>query len=566
MDIYAKGQLSFLILNCLLDRDFYGLDIITEVKNRSNGRINLKKPSVYSNLTRMEKQGMVSSYMRSSEVGPNRKYYSVTEKGRNTYNNLQTEFERNHFDVFRDYVDETEISEQPTVQSQPLNSEEPEQTYYISDGEVEQEDFFDFSSLQEESTTNKTDVVKKIEPEDTYQEPLKTEPLKETEVKQPEPSTQVESKVEPIKVEEVKTQIEENKVDTNFLPKNNVNDPSYNQRIYDITKDFNRYRKKRSFAEDQMAMEVSDSSFQEAEAKRQERLDTFKTSLLANKGNKFEGNDFEKFQTVRAKETTKIEVQPEPDIIQPEIEKEQDDGVFITNHVTTNELFKTKKIEPPRLKINANANNLPAPNRDTSIDPSHKEIISRIYSKSKGSVEETQNTPSVRDDALYDYADLQDFYISQSISFKAYEQHNSTHKVKHNTNKLELVSSVITFILMCVVSGVIFTVLKHFNYTNANTDFLYLLLPALYLIEVAINTINMRHTSWEPKPMWPQWLIWVLMLLSIGVTFGLNFIFGMNINAILNFATTLILPCGLLLILFPIRYYIKRTTLVKFWK
>ena len=57
MDLYAKGQLSFLILNCLLERDFYGLDFISEIYNRSNGRINLKKPSVYSNRTRMEKQG-----------------------------------------------------------------------------------------------------------------------------------------------------------------------------------------------------------------------------------------------------------------------------------------------------------------------------------------------------------------------------------------------------------------------------------------------------------------------------------------------------------------------------
>ena len=77
MEIYAKGQLSFLILNCLLERDFYGLDIITEIKTRSNGNIDLKKPSVYSNLTRMEKQGLVSSYMQSSELGPNRRYYSI---------------------------------------------------------------------------------------------------------------------------------------------------------------------------------------------------------------------------------------------------------------------------------------------------------------------------------------------------------------------------------------------------------------------------------------------------------------------------------------------------------
>ena len=53
MELYAKGQLSFLILNCLLERDFYGLDFISEIYDKSDGRIYLKKPSVYSNLTRM---------------------------------------------------------------------------------------------------------------------------------------------------------------------------------------------------------------------------------------------------------------------------------------------------------------------------------------------------------------------------------------------------------------------------------------------------------------------------------------------------------------------------------
>ena len=62
MELYAKGQLSYLILTCLLERDYYGLDIISSISEKSNGKINLKKPSVYSNLTRMEKQGFVSAY------------------------------------------------------------------------------------------------------------------------------------------------------------------------------------------------------------------------------------------------------------------------------------------------------------------------------------------------------------------------------------------------------------------------------------------------------------------------------------------------------------------------
>ena len=105
MELYAKGQLSFLILNCLLERDFYGLDFISEIYDKSDGRIDLKKPSVYSNLTRMEKQGYVSSYLKSSDLGPNRKYYSITEKGRSFYQELKSYFERNNIDVFRDFKD-----------------------------------------------------------------------------------------------------------------------------------------------------------------------------------------------------------------------------------------------------------------------------------------------------------------------------------------------------------------------------------------------------------------------------------------------------------------------------
>ena len=117
MDLYAKGQLSFMILTCLLERDFYGLDIISEINKKSDGKITLKKPSVYSNLTRMEKQGYVSSYLQDSELGPNRKYYSITEKGRIFYNDLKDYYDRNNIDVFRDFKDESSMEKNIQINS-----------------------------------------------------------------------------------------------------------------------------------------------------------------------------------------------------------------------------------------------------------------------------------------------------------------------------------------------------------------------------------------------------------------------------------------------------------------
>ena len=529
MDIYAKGQLSYLILNCLLDRDFYGLDIITEVKTRSNGRIELKKPSVYSNLTRMEKQGQVSSYMRSSDVGPNRKYYSITEKGRAYYYELKTEFDRNHFDVFRDYQDEDvrpvqEESSQKEVQQQEM-----------------QDDFFDFSTFNDSpvNESSPTEEVKQETIENAYQETHQ------------EVNETMEQKTEDEK-EEVST-IQD---DAKFLKQEEPAD--YNKRIYDITKDFNKYRKKRSFAEDQIAIVEDEASLQEAEAKRQEHLENFKSALLANKG---------KFSNRMSEDEFNRATNPRPSTANNEDKEEKiaeespvrDDGVFITE--TRENFYQTRKIEPPRLKVNPAP--LPAPKRDSSIDPSHKEIISKIYAKSKGEVATNENVIKPQE-SLYDYEDLKDYYSSQNISFRVYQQ--SKNMAVHNTNKIELVLSLVSFALACIVSGVLFAILYATKYTLQTTDFLYIVLPLALLIDVAIKLFALKYTSWEPKPMLPQWLVWGLFVLSIGVVFGINFVFGMNPNDMLASATTLILPMALLLVLIPVRYYIKRFAYKAYWR
>ena len=168
MELYAKGQLSFLILNCLLERDFYGLDIISEISNRSNGNIQLKKPSVYSNLTRMEKQKFVSSYLRSSDLGPNRKYYSITEKGRQFYAELKAYFDRNNIDVFRDFneMEEDNAKEEemnntysPAVHNISVdnflnNKEQENSEEYQNNNDIEESDFFDFSSIDDNVNQN----------------------------------------------------------------------------------------------------------------------------------------------------------------------------------------------------------------------------------------------------------------------------------------------------------------------------------------------------------------------------------------------------------------------------
>ena len=71
-DEFPRGQLSTIILMCLSETDKYGYEIIDEVLKKTNGRLSIKQPSLYSSLKRMEEQSLISSYWRDSEIGGRR--------------------------------------------------------------------------------------------------------------------------------------------------------------------------------------------------------------------------------------------------------------------------------------------------------------------------------------------------------------------------------------------------------------------------------------------------------------------------------------------------------------
>ena len=78
-------DLNTLILNTIKSDSKYGLEIIDEIRTKTNGAIILKQPSLYSALRRLEAKGYVSSYWKDSEFGGKRHYYQATK--------LETKFE-----------------------------------------------------------------------------------------------------------------------------------------------------------------------------------------------------------------------------------------------------------------------------------------------------------------------------------------------------------------------------------------------------------------------------------------------------------------------------------------
>lgn len=84
--IASRGSVNDIILKTLVGGDKYGYEIIKEVEAYSEGKIQLKQPSLYSSLSRFEEKGYVSSYWGDSDIGGRRHYYHLTEKGQTYFN------------------------------------------------------------------------------------------------------------------------------------------------------------------------------------------------------------------------------------------------------------------------------------------------------------------------------------------------------------------------------------------------------------------------------------------------------------------------------------------------
>ncbi|MDY2777332.1 MAG: PadR family transcriptional regulator [Collinsella sp.] len=76
-----RGNIDAIILRVLADGDSYGYEILKEIAEASRGEYEMKEPSLYTSLKRLERQGFVESYWGDETQGARRKYYRVTESG-----------------------------------------------------------------------------------------------------------------------------------------------------------------------------------------------------------------------------------------------------------------------------------------------------------------------------------------------------------------------------------------------------------------------------------------------------------------------------------------------------
>jgi PadR family transcriptional regulator, regulatory protein PadR len=80
-DSYKKGLLSFWMLLLLHGRSTYAYEMAAMIAEMSRGTVVADEKSIYRALKRFEENGIVQSRKQNSDIGPPRRYYSLTALG-----------------------------------------------------------------------------------------------------------------------------------------------------------------------------------------------------------------------------------------------------------------------------------------------------------------------------------------------------------------------------------------------------------------------------------------------------------------------------------------------------
>lgn len=75
---FKKGILEICVLVLLDNKDCYGYELVQKVSDK----IEISEGSMYPLLRRLTKEGYFTTYFQESSEGPARKYYRMTDKGR----------------------------------------------------------------------------------------------------------------------------------------------------------------------------------------------------------------------------------------------------------------------------------------------------------------------------------------------------------------------------------------------------------------------------------------------------------------------------------------------------
>lgn len=162
-----RGHIDTIILKALQAGDRYGYDIIKEIEHKSDGQYIIKQPTLYSCLKRLEVQGFVKSYWGSKSIGGRKKYFTLTDLGRELFIR-----NKNDWDYSRDVINKLISDDDYSAVSYEDDEQLAETTEYAeesSSGYVEENQPEDIEEIASEVEDTEELIS---EPEDDEQIPL----------------------------------------------------------------------------------------------------------------------------------------------------------------------------------------------------------------------------------------------------------------------------------------------------------------------------------------------------------------------------------------------------------
>ena len=87
-----RGHTDTIILTKLMRGDNYGYEINKTIQQRTGGQYGFKEATLYTAFKRLEQSGLISSYWGEDGPGARRRYYAITEAGRQRWEENRREW------------------------------------------------------------------------------------------------------------------------------------------------------------------------------------------------------------------------------------------------------------------------------------------------------------------------------------------------------------------------------------------------------------------------------------------------------------------------------------------
>lgn len=616
LDEIPRGQLSTIILTCLLQQDKYGYEIIDEVLKKTNGRMSIKQPSLYSSLKRMEEQSLISSYWRESDIGGRRHYYHLTDLGKKHLEKWKDGLPENFLNEKESSSQEqTKVLQQEnlfnlTTQNNDNNKEVKVEEKTVDNSYI-QYDLFSNSviitppakneiketNIQEEKTivTNNNIVENKIEENQIIFKDFDfVKKSNKSFADKVKTINSIEEKkfVEQQSVSLVEEKQEQNNEDNNLQALlNNVND------ITDISKDeikeqekleisYNVYNEnlinEETFAQEQSFSENSRISLNEIDIISNENTsneyvlnnDIQSEDFFENKKEFIEENNVnESFEKINFEKLEGYIPRPKPKepVLQQEEKKEEvkDDGVFITDRLNPEDMPKPYKWDSRRFEVYISDNSI-TPYIDKKETSNYEDRVKELYEKSKNLADNQKIEIIDNVIKLSSYQELQEFYANQNIKFKPYQKKLKKTERDYDMikiNKFNMISALSLFLIvsaLSLVAGIVFSFAES-AYLNAPITFI--IYPAILFIFFIVRYLTyvkspQKRIAHDINKYKLSFGLATTSILMIPIVFAFNLMAGFtfSLSDIIKHSITIIIPC-LIAITYFIYHLIQKTTL-----